>query len=67
MDAEGNDSAGDLQSFDPTRRFIAIHDRHLQVHQNHLRMESLDKLNGFQSIAGFPHDLDIPGEREKRT
>jgi hypothetical protein len=63
MDAQSNDSAGGLQSFDLTRRVITIHDWHLQVHQNHLGVESLDKSNGCQSITGFPDDLDIPGER----
>jgi hypothetical protein len=39
--------------------------RHFQVHQNHLRLKSLDKSNGIPSIAGFADDLDVPSQGEK--
>jgi len=37
---------------------IAIHDRHLQVHQDHIRLEGLDLLESSLTIAGFPNHVE---------
>ena len=60
MDRQYDDPAGRLQELDLPRRFISIQDRHLQVHEDHLRVQGLDQADRFSSIRGLADDLDLP-------
>jgi hypothetical protein len=65
MDGQGNDPAGWTERFDLAYRFIAIQDRHFQIHQDYLGTEGLCQADGFQAISSFTDDLDIPSQSQK--
>ena len=44
-----------------------IEDRHANVHENHIWLESLDHCNGFIAILGFSHHLYVWGAAKDQT
>ena len=39
--------------------FVAIHHRHIQVKQHHVRLELLGELDAVKTVIGFAHDLEV--------
>ena len=50
--AAGGLGLGPLPLADDRRRLIAVHDRHLAVHQDEIRPSRLDRLDGLASVDG---------------
>ena len=51
----GNDRQVGIQSFDVGRGVVAIHERHLDIHENKIRMIGLPFLDGLLAVFNLMH------------